>query len=29
MKLIPESSAFDAVNSALNFDTVDGKVIGR
>jgi len=30
MKLLPESSAFEAINNALNFETVDGSsVLGR
>ncbi|XP_037778438.1 repressor of RNA polymerase III transcription MAF1 homolog [Penaeus monodon] len=29
MKLLPESSGFEAINSALSFDTVDGCIMGR
>ncbi|XP_045618819.1 repressor of RNA polymerase III transcription MAF1 homolog isoform X1 [Procambarus clarkii] len=29
MKLLPESSGFEAINNALNFETVDGSIMGR
>ncbi|XP_071551597.1 repressor of RNA polymerase III transcription MAF1 homolog [Panulirus ornatus] len=29
MKLLPESSGFEAINNALNIETVDGSILGR
>nr|XP_053635174.1 repressor of RNA polymerase III transcription MAF1 homolog [Cherax quadricarinatus] len=29
MKLLPESSGFEAINNALNIETVDGSIMGR